>query len=393
MTIDRDTLGNVAALSDDLGVLSLYVDADPSERAHRPTVWEVQIKNEFAELRSAVKRNETRERAKAIQAALGELEPEIERTARPSTHGRGRALFAALGASTKISLEFQLPIETRVVLSTNAFIRPLLAAFEQGRPAGLVTLSRSGVVVYGWDFGAVEVVERWSIDVETSEWRRLKGPAGSNPALSQQTAPQHDRFERRLAEHQTALVAEVGAELASLRDARGWHRLVLAGDAKLRAALKGALTPSPGGELVETDRKLESLSPAELGAALLPDLEKARARQRAETALRVDGLARAGGAATTGVRATVAALAEGRVSELLIEHGRDYVGVRTPDGAFFAERGSAIGVDPSELIDEPRLGERMIERALATGADVITLESSEAAPLADADGVGALLRW
>ncbi len=199
MTIDRDTLGNVAALSDDLGVLSLYVDADPSERAHRPTVWEVQIKNEFAELRSTVKSNETRERAKAIQAALGELAPEIERTAHPSTHGRGRALFAALGASTKISLEFQLPIETRVVLATNAFIRPLLAAFEQGRPAGLVTLSRSGVVVYGWDFGAVEVVERWSIDVETSEWRRLKGPAGSNPALSQQTAPQHDRFERRRA--------------------------------------------------------------------------------------------------------------------------------------------------------------------------------------------------
>lgn len=393
MTIDRDSLGSVAALADDLGVLSIYVDADPSGQARRPTVWEVQIKNELAELRSAVKENETRKRAKAIQAALDVLKPEIERTADPSTHGRGRALFAALGASTKISLAFQLPIETRVVLSTNAFIRPLIAAFEQGRPAGFVTLSRSGVVVYGWDFGAVEVVERWSIDVQTSEWRRLKGPAGSNPALSQQTAPQHDRFERRLEEHQASLIADVGGELASLRDARGWRRLVLAGDARLRAALKGALAPSPGGELVETDRKLEGLGPTELGAALLPDLEQARAQERAETALRVDGLARAGGKATTGVRATVAALAEGRVSELLIERGRDYMGVRAPDGALFAERSSAVGVDPSELIDEPRLGERMIERALATGADVITLEPSEAAPLVDAHGIGALLRW
>ena len=156
MAINRDTLGTVAALADDLGVLSLYVDADPSQQAQRPTAWEVQIKNELAELRSALDENETRERASAIRAALEELEPEIERTAHPSTQGRGRALFVALGASTKISLEFQLPIETRVVLSTNAFIRPLIAAFEQGRSAGLVTLSRSSVVVYGWDFGAVE---------------------------------------------------------------------------------------------------------------------------------------------------------------------------------------------------------------------------------------------
>ncbi len=393
MTIDRDALGDLAVLADDLGVLSLYVDADPSEQTQRPTVWEVQIKNELAELRSAVKENETRERANAIQAALEELETEIERATHPSTHGRGRALFVALGASTKISFEFQLPVETRVVLSTNAFIRPLLATFERGRPAGLVTLSRSSVVVYGWDFGAVEALGRWSIDLETSEWRRMQGPAASNPALSQHTAPQHDRFERRREEHQAGLVADIGGELARLRDARGWRRLVLAGDAKLRVVLKGALPPFPGGELVETDRKLENLSPAELGAALLPDLETARARQRAETALRVNGLARAGGKATTGVRATLAALAEGRVSELLIEHGRDYVGVRAPNGTLFAEPGSAVGVNLSELIDEPRLGERMIERAIATGADLITLEPSEAAPLADAEGVGALLRW
>ncbi|MFQ5426392.1 MAG: VLRF1 family aeRF1-type release factor [Gaiellales bacterium] len=393
MTIDRGTLSEVSALRDDLGVLSLYVDADPSKQAHRPTAWEVQVKNELAGLRSSVRENETRERAKAIHAALDDLEPEIERTAHPSTRGRGRALFAALGASTRLSLEFQLPTETRAVLSATTFIRPLLAAYAQGRPAGLVTLSRSGVVVYGWDFGAVEEVERWSIHAETSEWRRMKGPAGSNPALSQQTAPQHDRFERRLEEHQAGLVADVGAELAGLRDARGWGRLVLAGDGKLRTALKRELGQTPGGELVETDRKLESLGPTELGAALLPELEKARVRQRAELALRVDDIARAGGGATTGVRATVAALAEGRVSELLIEHGRDFAGVRAPDGTLFAELGSAVGADASQLVDEPRLGERMIERALATGADVITLEASEAAPLDDAGGVGALLRW
>jgi len=78
---------------------------------------------------------------------------------------------------------------------------------------------------------------------------------------------------------------------------------------------------------------------------------------------------------------------------LLIERGRDYFGVRAPDGTLYAERASAIGVEASDLIDEPLLGERMVERALAIGADVLTLEPDEALPLAEADGVGALLRW
>jgi hypothetical protein len=63
MTIDRDRLANVATLTDELGVLSLYVNADPSEQAQRPTAWEVEIKNQLAEIVPAVKTDETRERA------------------------------------------------------------------------------------------------------------------------------------------------------------------------------------------------------------------------------------------------------------------------------------------------------------------------------------------
>jgi hypothetical protein len=139
----------------------------------------------------------------------------------------------------------------------------------------------------------------------------MQGPAASQPQLSQQTAPQHDRFERRREEHRTGLVADVAMEVASHRDTRAWGRLVLAGDAKLRAALKSGLPSSSRGEALETDQKLENLSFAQLESALVPELDKARAAQRAETATRVDGLARSGSAATTGVRATVAALAEG----------------------------------------------------------------------------------
>ena len=50
-----------------------------------------------------------------------------------------------------------------------------------------------------------------------------------------------------------------------------------------------------------------------------------------------------------------------------------------------------VGADRATLVPEPHLGERMIELALDSSAEVTILEPSAAEPLAD--GVGALLRW
>ena len=46
-----------------------------------------------------------------------------------------------------------------------------------------------------------------------------------------------------------------------------------------------------------------------------------------------------------------------------------------------------------ELISEPHLVERMIERTLSSGGDVVPLVPSAADALAEWDGVAAFLRW
>jgi hypothetical protein len=45
------------------------------------------------------------------------------------------------------------------------------------------------------------------------------------------------------------------------------------------------------------------------------------------------------------------------------------------------------------MTPEPDLGERMIELAFREGAEVTVLAPPDAAPLAEVDGVGAVLRW
>ena len=64
-----------------------------------------------------------------------------------------------------------------------------------------------------------------------------------------------------------------------------------------------------------------------------------------------------------------------------------------PDGRLWPEGTQPGDVPSGELAPEPFLAERMIEQALARGATVTPVEQDAAAPLADYDGMAAILRW
>jgi len=68
-------------------------------------------------------------------------------------------------------------------------------------------------------------------------------------------------------------------------------------------------------------------------------------------------------------------------------------GARAPDGRLVAAGEVPPGVDPAELVPEPHLVERMIERAFGTGATLVAVEGPSAEPLAPYGGVAARLRW
>jgi hypothetical protein len=61
----------------------------------------------------------------------------------------------------------------------------------------------------------------------------------------------------------------------------------------------------------------------------------------------------------------VAALNEGRVEHVIYDSARRYTGGIGPDGSLFAD-GERLGLGK----EEPRLLERIVERALHTGARV-----------------------
>ena len=82
------------------------------------------------------------------------------------------------------------------------------------------------------------------------------------------------------------------------------------------------------------------------------------------------------------------ALNEGRAEHVIYDSALRYSGAIAPDGSLLA-----AGEAPGLGTEEPRLLERILERALHTGARVTPVDGSAADHLADAGGIAALLRW
>lgn len=393
MELDGTTLAEILDIEDPVGVLSLYVDADPTVQASVRPAWAVELRNDIASLRDAA-RDGARERWTALEARLETLEDEIARLADPAEPGRGRALFAPLSGDGVRRMTLQGPLGTLAVLEDRAYVRPLVGAFDRGRPQGLVTLSKEGARVADLRVGGASELLELRFQEGSEDWREMKGPAGANPAMAQQTAPQRDRFARRVEDHRRRFLQSVAGRVAALAGDRGWERIVLAGDGRLAGPLEEELPADPGTPpVVRIERTLEGLTGNELATAVAEALApEEQARHRAELERARAGAA-ADGTGALGLADVLAALAEGRVAHLLIGEDAAYRGLRAPDGRLAAPEALPPDVDPSTLSEEPRLGERMIELAVRTDADISVLTGAAADELAAAGGVAAMLRW
>lgn len=391
--LDDEVLLSITRLRDPIGVLSIYVEADPEQQASRRPVWEVATKSALRALKERVRSEGPRERWAAFSTCLEELEPELDRLLDAREPGRGRALFTAVCGDAIHRVTYQVPLVDLVALEKRACVRPLASAIEAGRPVGLVTVSRSGVRALEWRLGQIEELAQLRLDEETEEWRELRGPAAANPAFSYHTAPQTDLFERRLEKHRARFLHSVAGEMEALATSRGWERLLVAGDPRLREALTHALRRSNDREVLLSEHSFEGLSPAELATAVLPQLDEARRRRELDRVEHARNEALEGGRGALGLGDTLAALAAGRVSLLLLDRDRDFRGAVAPDGSLLPEGEMAPGISEWELAPEPQLAERMIEQALETRAQVSLVEGPAAEALATGGGVAALLRW
>jgi Bacterial archaeo-eukaryotic release factor family 10 len=337
---------SIDSIDDPLGVLSVYVDR-PDQAAGR-LVRAVALAGELRRLEADVAQDGRDELAAAYRECLLRIRPAL--AAMLDGSSAGRALFAPLSSEEVFEIGLGLPMGVAVALEQTAYVRPLVAAFDEGRPAGVMVAAGAAVQLFQWQMCSVEETGEYRFTGTASAWRR-RGAA----------------LATRLANE----VHEIAAE-------RRWTRILVAGDGRLAHALAvtGAAT---GREVSMITRPVEGLRPRGIAAVVGSDLYDAQRQYELRLVERVVQAAVSDRTAVLGVTGTVRALEERRVDHLLFDGERDYRWSETMAGM----SGAWPRRDPAEAL---------IELALHSGADITPLEGESRRPLADAGGIAAVLR-
>lgn len=350
------------------------------------------MRQQLGQLQERLRQRGPREHWRALVERVDALAMDLNDLVSPTASGQGAALFAQVAAGGTRTVSLQVPLVDKVVLEPYACVRPLVAAWSAAGAAGVVTVSADELRLLDLRLGQAEVVGSIPYLTEVPEQDRLHGPAGANPALPQQSVNQRDLFERRETDKLTRFLRGIGPQVAEHVRDRAWEFLVVTGEPELVRAVGEGL-PRLSTEVITLEHPVNSLPSSKVAAVVEPALAEARQRRHRELADRARGNALAANAGATGLGETLGALREGRVDHLLMAVDGEWVGSRAPDGFLVPEGEVAPMAEPTEMAPEPHLDERMIEMALQQGARVTVLDPPASAPLAEADGIGAILRW
>jgi hypothetical protein len=382
--LDQVSLLELSRRTDAHGVLSVYFDADPSTSPNLEGA-AIDLRNRLRELENNV--DESVVPRRILAAAMERLRPSLDALVDPRATGRGRVLYAAIADGWTVQLAGQLPLRNRVVLEDGPFIHPLLEVLDEGRPAGVLVVSGVEARLFDWRVGVLHPVgDRQQPYVEAPHERA--GQVGGGPG-GQYNSPMREQRQARGREHAERFLQQIAREAVGLSEQRGWGRLLVVGGERWTAPVVELLGGGRAQVLSDT-RVLTGSTDGEIATMVTERLHDAHAEQEAQLLLQVREAA-ASGAGAAGASQVAAALNEGRVTHLVYDPQIRYQGLVGADGLLYA--GDEGPTDDPRLAREPRLTERLVERALETGARVSPVEGAASGPLEDAEGIAALLRW
>jgi hypothetical protein len=322
----------IDSIADPLGVVSVYIDR-PDEASGR-LVRAVAVAGELRRLEQEVAQDRDADVAVAYRRCLARIRPALARMLDGTN--AGRALFAPLSTEAVFEIGVGLPVGVTAALEPTAYVRPLVAALDEGRPAGVMVAGAAAAQLFEWRMGVVEEVAGSAVDARLA-WR----------------------------------IGEVAAE-------RAWTRILVAGDTRLAHVLARGGAPA-GCDVSMVSRPVEGLRPRGIAAVVGSDLHAAQRRYERGLVERVVDAALSRRTAVLGAGRTLEALEGRRVGHLLFDGERDY----RWSGALAGPGGGWPRRDPAEAL---------IELALHAGADITPLEGESRTLLTESDGVAAVLR-
>jgi hypothetical protein len=308
-----------------------------------------------------------------IEQELGDLSPT----------GRGRSVAWILdieGNSERYTL--QLPLRgDKVVADTKPYISPLVDVVDRGARTGVILVSGDLIRLVQVEQAEATEPPESTYELSLGDWRPFGGSAGGSPARGLQPTAHEERYRARVEAQQDRLFETAATQTAKRLEALGWERIVIVSQTQVASRFREALPAEVSSRVIaESDSNLIGEEPAVIADAIEPLVEEAW-QKRANTLVELArDRARAGGTATLGAQETFGALTDGRVEHLILDPDQDF---------------STTGAPAPDLLEGPieLLGERAVEAAIATSAEVTAVPAQTSPLLGEVGGIAALLRY
>lgn len=388
MELNDRALSDLLDLDDDLGVLTITMGVSrPGEEGEAARIW---FKNRMKELRASAS-PEVRE---ALDDRLDQHSGHLDTMVDPRSGGQGRAMVVGLGSGDAYTFTLQTPFEHRAVLRQRPYLRPLVAALDEGRAAGVVVATKSGARVLEWTAGGTRALSEHDFEMTDEQTARASsGPSGSSGGRGAQAVNHKDAYGDRVDANRDRFLKEVAEVVVAHGRERSWDRIVVAGSSRIRDRV-AELVDNDEVTVHDVDEYWADHSVGQIGAALWPVLRSTHAEREQALTGRMREVALSGGPAALGLRRVAAAVNLGRIQHLAFSHDADASGYVAADGTLHAEVAGQVAQAGTELSEVTHFVERIVERVLATGGRVTRLDDDDAVrDLAAYQGVGALLRW
>lgn len=396
MTLDDARIRDLLRFDDESGVLSFYVGITPDRAADPQPTAPLELRSRLKTLKADLEARDP-DLAKKVAARLEAVQPELDRLIDPHAHGRGRALFVGVDGGEVETISLQIPFADRVVHHEGVYIRPLLAAHDEGRAAGILNVTRETARVLTWSVGEVEELATSIFEVEDDVMARSKSaPVAKGVGYSGAGRQDRDDFEARIDDNLHRWARDVVAEASTLVERHGWDRVVIAGNPKLREEIADMFrdADTKGTRVIVADETFESTPPHEVAERVWPLLRSVHRQREADLVDLAIERGLGGNQGAVGLRKVCEALNEGRVMHLVYVSDMQVEGFVSSEGTLHPRvEGAVAASDELTLTKEPLFVERLVEKAIATGAEVTPVEDGAAGPLQVHEGVGALLRW
>ncbi|MGN6587632.1 MAG: VLRF1 family aeRF1-type release factor [Solirubrobacterales bacterium] len=355
--------GKVSEWRPELGVLSIYLGFDPADRTG---AWRTELRNSLDAILESY-REAGHEKRVALRATAKRV---VERFEDGDLRPPPRGEVGFVEVSEKAGVEHwwgtgSPPVaDACVEYASDPVVAPLIALCCRGTDRGVALLSSERVRILRCAEGALDELEDWELSIFSLDWRERKSQSTNNPARAQGVSSSgHDQFDERLEHNRQRFLTECGKLAAGVLEDNGLGQVIVFGPARDVEAFNAGFGSAKAELALGGDADLISVPKGKLGEVVAEAIERLDDQRDRELVERVLGETKGGSRGAAGLQETKEALAEGRVDHLVFD--------------------AAIGSE----------AEALIRGALAGSAEVTIVRDELAAPLAEAEGVAAILRY